>query len=90
MNAHTDLDHERGSDAVRPVRSTTRRGAARSRRHVFQISIRMDKPCSEKIALREVRDTIHGIFFTTQFEECEPGQYRVLSIRRPKAGRKSP
>lgn len=53
-----------------------------SRSHTLQITVTMDKPCTATHALREVRDTIYGTFYPTQYEDNDPGEYRVRSIRK--------
>jgi hypothetical protein len=57
------------------------------RTHTFQITVRFDKKCTRAFALREIRDTIYGEFYTTQREESDPGLFRVRSIRRLSADR---
>lgn len=59
---------------------------AKQRTHRFVLTITMDKPCSAKLALREARDTIYGQHYCTQFNDHEPGEFRVRSIRRATKG----
>jgi hypothetical protein len=44
------------------------------RTHTFEITIKMDGPCTIADALLEVRDTIL---------KCEPGRYQIISVRKP-------
>jgi hypothetical protein len=61
-----------------------KRGGPKLRRsHTFSIHVTFDRTCTRAWALGEVRDTIHGEFYTTQRDvDREPGSYRVRSIRR--------
>lgn len=57
---------------------------AKARKHTFTITVTFDKACTASHALREVADTIHGEFYPTQFEDSDPGLYRVNKIGRVK------
>jgi hypothetical protein len=47
----------------------------------------MDKPCTEALALREVKDCIHGNFYTTPMEDHEPGEFVVKNFKRVRKAR---
>lgn len=49
--------------------------------HTLTITVRMDKRCSKRIALREVRDCIHGEFYCGGYAD-EPEMFRVTRIGR--------
>lgn len=55
---------------------------AKQRTHTFSVTIRTDKPCTEALALREIKDCIHGNFYTTQMEEHEPGEFVIKNFKR--------
>lgn len=57
----------------------------KSKMHTVLVTVSFDKPCSRKIALRELKDTIHGNEYCTQFDESEPGEYHVRTVRLAKA-----
>jgi hypothetical protein len=44
------------------------------RTHTFEITIKMDRPCTIADALLEVRDTIL---------KCEAGKYQIMSVCKP-------
>lgn len=53
--------------------------------HTFTIKIRFDKRCNKRIALREVRDCIHGEFYCGGWGD-DPETFKVARIGRlPKA-----
>lgn len=60
---------------------------AKQRIHTFTVTIRMDKPCTEAVALREVKDCIHGNFYTTPMDDHEPGEFVVKNFKRVKRTR---
>jgi hypothetical protein len=49
--------------------------------HTFVLSVSFDKSCNRRLALREVRDTIYGHHYCTQYDEAEPGEFRIRSIK---------
>lgn len=53
----------------------------KSRTHTVMVTVTFDKPCTRRIALRELKDTIHGNEYCTQFEDSEPGEYRVRTVK---------
>ena len=53
----------------------------KQRTHTALVKVTFDKPCSRKLALRELKDTIHGNEYCTQFDDSEPGEYRVKSVQ---------
>lgn len=53
-----------------------------SKVHTFSITIRTDKACSRKVALREVKDCIHGEFYCTELDDGDPGEFKVVRIKR--------
>lgn len=60
---------------------------AKQRKHTFQISVTFDKKCTARVGLREVKDNIHGPFYTTQYEDSDPGEFRVRRISPLKKGK---
>jgi hypothetical protein len=52
----------------------------KAKRHTVLLTVTFDKPCTRKLALREVRDTIHGTTYCTQYKDSEPGEYKVGGI----------
>lgn len=50
--------------------------------HKLTICVRFDRKCTEAHALQEVRDCIHGTFYTTQREDSEPEEFRVRAFGR--------
>ena len=56
--------------------------------HSFVITVRMDKPCYKRVALREARDCIHGTFYCGQ-RDSNPDSFQVARITKlPKEPRK--
>lgn len=58
---------------------------AKQRKHTLLITITMDRPCTAGHAAREVKDCIHGTFYPTAYEDGDPEEFRVASIRMPPA-----
>lgn len=60
------------------------------RRHQFVITVTFDKPCTKAEALLEVKDCIHGEFFTSAWDGRErfPQEFVVKGFRRLKGGEK--
>jgi hypothetical protein len=56
--------------------------------HQFVITVTMDKKCLRRVALREVRDAIHGDFYCTELEDGDPGTFRIKSIKNKEARRR--
>lgn len=48
--------------------------------HSFVITIRTDKPCNKSVALREVRDCIHGDFYCSPRDDDDPDGFKVSSF----------
>lgn len=61
---------------------------AKQRVHQFVITVTMDKKCLRRTALREVRDSIHGEFYCSEFEDGDPGMFRIKSIKAKEARRR--
>lgn len=59
-----------------------------TRTHTVLVNVTFNKKCSRQIALRELRDTIHGNNYCTQFDDREPGEYRIRSVRLAPASKK--
>lgn len=55
---------------------------AKEKTHTFTINVTFDKACTAAVARREVKDCIHGDFYTSQIEEDEPEKFRVGRIGR--------
>lgn len=53
----------------------------KQRSHTVLVTVSFDKACTRAVALRELKDTIHGNEYCTQFEDSEPGEYRVRSVK---------
>lgn len=49
--------------------------------HKFILTITTNKKCSRKLALREVRDNVHGLHYCTTIEDGDPDTFRIRSIR---------
>ena len=49
--------------------------------HSFIITVRMDKPCYKRVALREARNCIHGIFYCTS-HDGDPESFKVSRIEK--------
>jgi hypothetical protein len=57
--------------------------------HTIVITVRMDKPCPQYVALREVRDCIHGEFYTTPRDDGDPEKFKVVRFTKlPKEARR--
>ena len=52
-----------------------------SKTHTVMVTVTFDKPCTKKVALRELRDTIHGKNYCTQYKDSEPGEYTIRSVK---------
>ena len=52
----------------------------KQRVHKFIITVTMNRKCLRRIALREVRDNIHGEHYCNQYEQGDPETFRVRSI----------
>jgi len=59
----------------------------KKRIHQFIITITMNKKCLGRIALREVRDNIHGLHYCTELDDGDPETFRIKSIK-PKGSRR--
>jgi len=53
----------------------------KTRRHTVLLTVTFDKKCTRALALRELRDTIHGTEYCTQLEDHEPGEFSIRSIK---------
>lgn len=53
----------------------------KTKRHTVLLTFTFDKACTRKLALREIRDTIYGTQYCSQFEKHEPGEFVIRSIR---------
>lgn len=53
----------------------------KSKTHQLIITVLFDKKCTKQLALREVRDSIYGEFYTTPSSDDSPDTFRVKSIR---------
>jgi hypothetical protein len=50
--------------------------------HTFVITINMNRKCSQRHALREIRDTIYGLHYCTVFNDgTDPETFRIRSIK---------
>jgi hypothetical protein len=59
---------------------------AKQRVHTFAIRVTMDRKCSKRHALREVRDCLQASeHYTTAWNDGDPESFRVL-IRNIKSG----
>lgn len=52
-----------------------------SNKHTVLVTVTFDKPCTKKVALRELRDTIHSKNYCTQYKDDEPGEYTIRSVK---------
>jgi hypothetical protein len=56
--------------------------SSKTKRHIFTVAVKMDKHCSRALALRNVRDELRGQnFYPVQYEDHEPGEFWIRSIR---------
>lgn len=53
----------------------------KQRTHVVTMRVTFDKPTGVKAAADAVRDCIHGEFYPTQFDDSQPGSFKVKSVR---------
>lgn len=53
----------------------------KSKTHRFVVTIRTNKECTRKVALREMRDTVYGLHYCTELDEGDPETFRIGSIR---------
>lgn len=60
---------------------------AKQRIHKFTVTVTFNKKCLRRIALREVRDTIHGEHYCTELEDGDPATFRIRSISNAVKGR---
>lgn len=60
----------------------------KSRTHSFIVTITTDKQCPRKVALREIRDVIYGQHYCTPYEDDEPEEFRIRSVRSAPQGKK--
>jgi hypothetical protein len=64
----------------------------KARTHRVTLTVTFDKPCTRKVAVAEVRDNIHGLFFASgaglpKWESWAPGypeEFKVRSVRSAK------
>lgn len=56
-------------------------GSQKSRTHHLIVTITMDRKCSRATALREARDNIHGQHYCTPYEDKDPEEFRIRSVR---------
>jgi len=49
--------------------------------HQVTISIRSDKPCDKSHAIEMVKDSIHGTFYPFQYDDRDPGEFTIRSVR---------
>lgn len=59
----------------------SRKVPARTKRHQLVITISTDKPCTKAVALRELRECIHGEFYMAQLSDREPEVFCVRSFK---------
>lgn len=62
----------------------------KTRTHKFEMTVTFNKPCTAKVALREMRDDgdINAdTHYCTQYDQAEPETFRVRSIKRAKPAR---
>lgn len=60
----------------------------KQRVHQFVITVTMNKKCLRRVALREVRDCIHGDFYCSELDDGDPGMFKVKSIKSGETKRK--
>lgn len=60
----------------------------KKRIHQFVITVTMDRKCLRRVALREVRDNVHGDFYCTELEDNDPGMFKIKSIKNLKPVRR--
>lgn len=58
------------------------------RTYTFQLTVTFNKGCRAAVALREVRDNIHGEHYCTKFEDSDPGTFRIRSVKSAKRARR--
>lgn len=58
------------------------------RTYTFKLTVTFNKGCRAALALREVRDNIHGEFYCTELERSDPSTFRIRSIRAAKRVRR--
>jgi hypothetical protein len=56
--------------------------------HSFIVTLRFNRKCSRKIALREARDNICGQHYCTVYDGREPDEFRIRSVRHKATVRK--
>jgi hypothetical protein len=62
----------------------------KQRTHRVTLTVTFDKPCTRKVALEELRDNIHGEFFTTCYAlgtppQIHPDKFKIRSVRSAKS-----
>jgi hypothetical protein len=58
------------------------------RTYTFKLTVSFNKGCRAAIALREVRDNIHGLHYCTEYAYDDPSTFRVRSIKSAKRVRR--
>lgn len=58
------------------------------RTYTFKLTVSFNKGCRAAVALREVRDNIHGEHYCTEYDDNDPGTFRVSSIKAAKRVRR--
>jgi len=53
----------------------------KSKTHKFVVTISTNRACTRKVALREIRDNVHGQHYCTELDDGEPETFRIRSIR---------
>lgn len=53
---------------------------AEKRVHKFTVTVTFNKKVLRRVALREVRDNIHGEHYCTELEADDPSTFRIRSI----------
>lgn len=54
--------------------------------HTFVITVRMNKACTARVALRAAQDNIHGDFYPSTMNDGDPDKMKISSIRRMRPG----
>jgi hypothetical protein len=53
---------------------------SKKRVHTFTVTVTFNKKCLRRVALREVRDNIHGYHYCTELDDGDPETFRVKSV----------
>lgn len=53
----------------------------KQRRHTFTVTVTFDRACTRATALREARDNIHGQHYCAPYEDKDPDEFRIRSVR---------